>query len=228
MRIIDKNTDFYDYFQGIYVDRSITFDRTDSFLVTRELMCDYLYDTRSRSRYEFLLLQVCNTFWLFLAEITKRTSYGKPQDYNIILLETWKDYTSNRQLIKFDVIAYRWMRCIWSYNKQSGCYEYDKDKILQNSGVLARSVVEHNYFVQESINKFVVRSGDRTEKECHIPILKACGVSGYIDPLEMYLSIEEYFSLEKTASERTESIGITNKEKIENHGFDVKKSFRGK
>jgi len=32
--------------------------------------------------------------------------------------------------------------------------------------------------------------------------------------------------LEKTASERRESIGLTDIEKIENHGFDKKVSFR--
>lgn len=49
-----------------------------------------------------------------------------------------------------------------------------------------------------------------------------------IDPLEIYLSLEEYFLLEKSSLERVSSINITDKEKIENHGFDVKTSFRGK
>ncbi len=31
MRIIDKNTDFYDCCQNMYRDNSLTFDRTDSF-----------------------------------------------------------------------------------------------------------------------------------------------------------------------------------------------------
>ena len=42
MRIIDKNTDFYDFYQGIYRDDTITFDRTESFLLTKELMCEDL------------------------------------------------------------------------------------------------------------------------------------------------------------------------------------------
>lgn len=41
------------------------------------------------------------------------------------------------------------------------------------------------------------------------------------------ISLEEHFSHEKTSSERTTSVGITDKEKIENHGFDVRTSFRG-
>ena len=53
-------------------------------------------------------------------------------------------------------------------------------------------------------------------------------MADYIDPLEMFLSLEEYFSLEKQANERSESIGLTDKERIENHGFSTKTSFRGK
>ena len=40
MRIIDKNADYYDFWQGVYRDDSITFDRTDSFALTKELVCD--------------------------------------------------------------------------------------------------------------------------------------------------------------------------------------------
>ena len=231
MRIIDKNTDFYDYLQGIYVDHSITFDRTDSFLLTKEMMCDYLSDIRwqiGTSRYKFLLLQVCNTFWLFLAEIIKMTSDDKPEDYDIMLLDGWKDYTVPRQLIRLDMIGFNWFSCIKSYSYKNRCYEYDKGKIIINSGLLVQAVISKDYHIQRSIDKYVVCKGDHTKKECHIPILKACGIAEFIDPLKMYLAIEEYFSLEKTSSERTTSVGITDKEKIENHGFDVKRSFRGK
>jgi hypothetical protein len=46
--------------------------------------------------------------------------------------------------------------------------------------------------------------------------------------LDIYNAFEEYFSLERTSTERTESVGLTDKEKITNHGFDTKISFRGK
>lgn len=38
MRIIDKNSDFYDYFQNIYYDNSLTFDRRSSFILTKEMI----------------------------------------------------------------------------------------------------------------------------------------------------------------------------------------------
>ena len=69
--------------------------------------------------------------------------------------------------------------------------------------------------------------GDYIEEYKHIPLLKASGLSQFLMPLEVYLSLEEHFSHEKTSNERTTSVDITDKEKIENHGFDVKTSFRG-
>ncbi len=77
IRIIDKNTDYYDYWQTVYPDSSIIFDRTDSFLLTKDIFCEHLHTVRNRYRftkghklYNLVLLQVCNTFWLFLVEIT--------------------------------------------------------------------------------------------------------------------------------------------------------------
>ena len=43
MKIIDKNSDFYDYFSNIYYDNSLTFDRTNSFLLTKEIICNSLF-----------------------------------------------------------------------------------------------------------------------------------------------------------------------------------------
>jgi hypothetical protein len=67
MRIIDKNTDFYDFYQNIYRDNSITFDRTDSFMLTKDIICsklNYQFNSKVNNK-RFALLQVCNTFWLF-------------------------------------------------------------------------------------------------------------------------------------------------------------------
>ena len=42
MRIIDNNTDYYDWLQNVYPDDSLVFDRRDSFLVTKEIFCNHL------------------------------------------------------------------------------------------------------------------------------------------------------------------------------------------
>lgn len=236
MRIIDKNTDFYDFYQNIYRDNSVTFDRTDSFLLTKEIMCDHLDSRRYRflnetERLNFVLLQVCNSFWLFLAEITAENDYRRPTDYKIELLKNWKCYDKERRMISLDVInfgiaAYRLIQQERHWNL------YDKEKIINRVNTLAELIDQNDFEIRSSIDCHTIcKSGKRDEIitiDKHIPLLKACGIAELIDPLEIYLAFEEYFSLEKSSAERTESNGLTNDEKIGNHGFDLKKSFRGK
>lgn len=233
MKIIDKNIDFYDYLQGIYRDFSVTFDRTDSFVLTKELMCSSLhrardnlyrignnsYETGTSTDSRFVLLQVCNTFWLSLAKITKKDSYDMPLDYEMELLTSWKNYCKKRELIKLDIISFG-----WKINRQI-C---KSTNITSQVDVLTQAIDMNDYRVRDSVNKCIVRKAGNTYEEKHIPIFKASGMAKCIDPLEIYLSLEEYFLLEKSSLERVSSINITDKEKIENHGFDVKTSFRGK
>lgn len=237
MRIIDKNTDFYDYLQNIYRDDSIVFDRTDSFVLTKDEMRNYLdyYTTLLNDRFAFCLLQVCNAFWLFLIDVTKTDGkYGDcAKGYSVVLLEKWKNYSKQRMLINLNLISFGWTTTRFIRNRRNH-NEFDISKIKDNSKVLVDAVNTNNYDIERSINEHTIyldgwyRDEDNRRIEKHIPLLKASGLAGCIDPQEIYLSFEEYFSSEKTNSERTESIGITDKEKIENHGFDVKASFRGK
>lgn len=239
MRIIDKQTDFYDYYQNIYLDNSITFDRTDSFLLTKDMMCEYLRDTGLYSRhirrddpYRFVLLQICNTFWLFLAEIKKTDEYDRPLDYTMELITTWKNYDKQRCLTKFDIISFG-QDIRRSLRQKKNTSMYDRSKIFDRANVLAQAVDWDNYNISKSINRHVIYKGgflygENEKIEKHIPLLKACGISRCVDPLEIFLAFEEYFSLEKSSKERTTSVGLTDEEKITNHGFDAKTSFRGK
>lgn len=233
MRIIDKNTDFYDYWQNIYIDRSTTFDRTDSFLLTKSMLCDHLYWIRSRFHtwrdepQVFVLLQICHTFWLFLLEVTQATDeYDRPKDYTVELVTTWKNYDKQRALLKLDVVRFSWdiYRLLgfgWNLRKVSS------EMVISRANDLIQAVNSGNYDIERSIDKHTIYKGDGTKIEKHIPLLKACGIAACIDPLEVYLAFEEYFSLEKSSLERTASVGLTNEEKIGNHGFDMKTSFRG-
>lgn len=231
MRIIDKNTDFYDYLQGIYRDDSITFDRTDSFMLTKNIMCEYLNrwsDARRKNRpWGFVLLQICNSFWLFVIKITKQTDspYYYPENYTVDLISKWDNYKKPRHLMRLDLIDFG----INIYQK--GWYkwfEIDELKLKDHADDLMHAIDQNNYRLDVAINKYTYYGGDGTKKEKHIPLLKASGLATWIDPLDAYLAFERYFLLEKSSLERTESVGLTDKEKIGNHGFDVKTSFRGK
>lgn len=237
MRILDKNTDFYDYLQNVYKDDTFTFDRTDSFLLTKELMCNHLYVRRTysprkdkdRKHYNFVLLQICNTFWLFLVEITAIDEYDRPVDYEMELVTSWREYNKPRVLCDLSVIEFHYA-IGGQISLANGWWSvgYDRDKVHEKAGILVQAVNTNDYKVKSRIDRHVIYYGnynDKTEK--HIPLLKACGIASLVDPLDVYLSFEEYFSLEKTASERREPIGTTDKDKIESHGFDTKISFRG-
>lgn len=114
MRIIDSNKDFYDFYQNIYRDSSLTFDRRDSYNLSREEFADHFYyDEHNKywyrgdtSKVQYVLLQVCNTFWLFELTIVRTNSYGKCKEYSLHLLETWKDYNAKIELIRLSHIRF--------------------------------------------------------------------------------------------------------------------------
>lgn len=215
MKILDKNTDFYDYVQYMYRDDTYTFDRRDSFVLTKEMLCGHLYwyDHRKTG---YILLQVCNSFWLFKANLEYDKSFSyRVADYDLTLVGTWKNYSTQRVLYNLSIIK----------------FDFFKIRRLpdeMNGSDLIDAVKHRNYEIIDAINKFVIYNGDHTKKVKTIPLLSECGLSKYIEPLDIYLSLEEYFSLEAQANERTEPIGATNEDKIVRHGFDLKTSFRGK
>ncbi len=229
LRIIDKNNDFYDYLQNVYRDNSIVFDRTDSYVLTKELICERLFGCELNSQH-FVLLQVCNTFWLFLLEITEESPlWNRPVNYKVELIATWKNYNKERVLIKFEILkTFRWNILKFISNNSWRDFQYDRKKIAERVDVLIQAIDTGDYRIACSFDKHTVTYGNGEKVEKHTPLLKASGFSSCIDPLDIFLAFEEYFSAEKSAIEKTESKGITDKERIENHGFDTKTSFRGR
>lgn len=238
MRIIDKNKDFYDYLQGIYLDQLLVFDRTGSFVLTKQALCDCIPEYARRPGC-FVLLQVCNTFWLYYARRVRKKDalVFEQSEYNFELVTSWKNYNKQRQLLKLDLIDFSagdifpntWM--FWRYeNNDKMAATLASVNFAEKKDLLIAAVDTNNYRVLKCLNHYNTRIGwcSNLRTKYHIPILSSSGLVGGIDPLDMYRSIEEYLSFEKTASERTESIGLTDKERIANHGFDVKCSFRGK
>ena len=236
MRIIDKNTDFYDYLQETDKD-SLVFDRTDSFILTKEdlvarLERDSKWDYKKRKwvtrplSYNFLLLQAGNKFWLFLASLPENKDA-----YDLELVTQWDNYDLDRALIKLDLIEFAWS-IMWEISDKKGSRynsEIDLSKLHEKADLLVQAVNTKDYKLVRNLNYYSYYVGDFNKKiEKHIPILKACGIANLIDPLVFYLAIDEYFSLEKQASERIDAEGTTNNDKIVNHGFDTKTSFRGK
>lgn len=218
MRIIDKQHDFYDYLQD--PTDTIVFDRRGSFLLTKEMIIEkiedkyrYIWDKEDE---RYLLLQCGVMYWLIEATLNKSCT-----DYTLKLICKIKNYNKQRVLIKLTCIRapYSLLKILKSNKKQ--------DTIDYSSYI--NGIDKYDELCTLSYNKKYTdfKKSYKIEEQT-IPILKPSGIGNIIDPIDIFTAIEEYFSMEKTESERTEPIGATNNDKIIMHGFDTKTSFRGK
>lgn len=224
MRIIDKKTDYYDYLQNNGDD--LVFDRRGS----RDLSKEEIMETLKMMRYHsdgvnphiFLVLQCGATYWLFSVSgsIEKVDFREIIKDYDIELLSTWKDYNHSLELLSLKVIDFNES---WKYDFYDRKWRrrklertLSKEKLRGKVPMLRDAAINRDYRVYEEYNNkgFL--------------LLKSSGIPNMIGPEEIYNAIDEYFSLEKTAAESTVAEGTTNNDKIKNHGFDTKTSFRGK
>lgn len=221
MRIIDKNTDFYDYLQDIYRDNNITFDRTDSFLLTKDIIraalgvqrkFNYLYKT-GKPEYQYILLQIGFSYWLFIVEITSVDNYRDVKEYNIDLLTKWKNYDSPSTIISLEIVNFERKTVFGKKN-----LGVDKEYFMKRAPIFENAVrhkeYESHYNFCDYLHLRDLKDRYYVQTYGRIPLLKASGLSRFLIPLEVYLSLEEHFSHEKTSNERTTSVNITDKEKL--------------
>lgn len=209
MRIVNsKIYDIYDYLQDY--DDTIIFDRKDSFMLTKDMVYTALYYTGSKPQ-KFILMQCGVRYWLFLATINNKS-------FDVELLSTWKNYNRCKELIKIDVVSFYDTFRFYEYRKG-----FNHDKLIKDVDSLVNNINTSNYHIEKTICPCKMYN-----KVYNIPILKSSGFIASVNPEDIFYAIEEYFSLEKTANERTTANGTTNNDKITSHGFDLKTSFRGK
>ena len=233
MRIIDKNTDYYDYLQNS--EDTLVFDRRGSYLLTKEKFCNALepnyylnqYNVKSEKLYyKYVLLQCGATFWLIVVHVLNYNNYNRPANYELQLIATWKDYDKPRALLKLDEVSFNYYTI--SRPKKGETYH---DAIEFSIQRMINAIKANDIHKLHSMNgdvKYTDYKGTWKKELSTIPILTACGISEIIDPIDIFTAIEEHFSLCKTESERIDPIGATNDDKITMHGFDTKTSFRGK
>lgn len=215
MRIVNsKIYDIYDYLQDY--DDTIIFDRKDSFMLTKDIVFDALYYTGSKKQ-KFVLMQCGVRYWLFLVTLEDNSNYTN-KNFDTELLATWKNYNRGRAIIKIDTINFYDMFKFYEYRKG-----FNHDKLIKDIDSLVNNINTGNYNVAKSICPCKMYN-----RVYNIPILKSSGLIASVNPEDIFYAIEEYFSLEKTANERTVANGTTNNDKITSHGFDLKTSFRGK
>ena len=236
MRIIDKNTDFYDYLQ---VDTdTLVFDRRGSYLIDKDWMYGSLRSYRNNKGYRFLLLQCGATFWLIFAKVTEVEITRRVEDYSLEVLSTWRDYDKPNRLLTLEIIDPSYS--LWKkFYKKGGSWRKlnrkDPSSVIEvlkeNIDDLKNSVIRNDYYVEYTAFKSDLEQNiyvDDKNKQFTYPLLKASGLAEILDPVTLFASVEEYFLIEKLKAERTDPIGITDIDKVESHGFDKKTSFRGR
>ena len=147
--------DFYDYCQSIYSDTLNTFDRRDSYNLSKEeFASNFKVDLRwlnrkyiqrtNRDYNRIIVLQVCNTFWMFLLTITKTDEYGNCKDYDLVLLNHWQDYAVKREKLKLCQPAFRFTTVGFHDNLED-------PKVIENM----RQAIHTNDLMDETIyNQF--------------------------------------------------------------------------
>ena len=227
MRIIDKQTDYYDYLQDNGDD--LVFDRRGSRSLSREEIMEtitIMLNSYVHVPHVFLVLQCGATYWLFsvvgtVGKADYREIYReRVEDYDIELLSTWKDYGHPLELLNLKAIDFNESWKYDFYDKKWRRRKLErilvKEKLRELSSTLRDAVISRDYKVY------------REYGTKGFLLLKSSGIPNVVGPEEIYNAIDEYFSLKKTAAESTVAEGTTNNDKIKNHGFDVKTSFRGK
>lgn|SRR5574344_78507 len=229
MKILDKYKDYYDFLSHtIDSDDTIFFDRRgstlfypisiniDDSMTEKDIIKFATYDMSFDRK---CILGLYSGYSLFLFEVKTLPSEDENDPHRF-------------QLENSD----RYMTYSISYIGSRKNYERDiHEPILEFYSLTDNSPFNVRYkkgykspnFVTSNLkNAKVRRIWDTYEtKEYSVPILKDTFIAKFIHPEDIYYSIEEFISSKKNDID-TESKGLTDKEKVINHGFDTKSSFR--
>ena len=204
MQILDKNKDFYDFYQNIYIDKTYTFDRRKSVYFHKEDWNEIFYN--DERNYIYYVLQVGYSRYLYkITYLDVSTGWVIHLDnYKVELVKYWKNYDN---LVDFEFgIAEK----LESYGYKNYHPLYEKQSIDS----LYNTELKKAYLYASRL------------KGRSYPILCESGIASCTDSHQLYMDIEEWLSAQKERELRTESKDITDKQKIVNHGFDTRESFR--
>ena len=204
MRIISKVHDFYDYLQN--PTDKIVFDRRGAAVVKKEDLARFI-NTCDRGAVVCMIVR-CGTlnllFRIYSDGIGRHdfiNSAALPK-YSLELLDSWKQY----DVANVDTAT---GACIFELKRY-----YKADSSTEKIKAAVKNGDYYRYPLGGYKNQNM--------------IFADLGFAALVNPFEVFSAIEEYFSLKRQATERTEPLGVTNDDKIVMHGFDTKTSFRGK
>lgn len=215
LRIIDKNKDYYDYFaHQVDSDDGVTFDRRGSIPLQHEDFFNILSKHVKEHKYHQHL------YWF---------SPKEPVEYNK-LFAVRAGIALFLIGLKLDIDETDFRNCILkSYSmeliKTFEDFNY-RGKVLD---IVSVECEKYHLHALNKKNLENIKLTELTMRHFGLPdgfyILKNIGIPAMISPEKIYYGMETYlFSLKNDKD--CESTGLTDCEKIVNHGFDKKTSFR--
>lgn len=199
MFIIDKNKDYYDYFSNIYgCDKNITFDRRGSIIITDETVTSlYRYN---KNEEQFIILEIGNVqYFIRLYDLVLKKAdylYSTAEVFVSIKMEIVNIFRDNKNIYGFPI-------SIRSVEIPFRSYHYDK-----KTGKFITDYTEYSV-----TNTIVI----------NLPILANTQLTRLINPEEIWKELSNYISSLKNDKN---SVFVPDIQKVVNHGFDKKESFR--
>ena len=136
MQIIDKLKDYYDYYQNIYIDKTLAFDRRGSYYLSDQLMLNYFKDRWDKKVFKqmYWLLQAGYDNWLIKAYDPVYTEGPWPlgitiEDCKTKLVRHWKNY-DHCNLLKLTVPTRKGYDDVWDYSLYGPAHgSYNEEKV---------------------------------------------------------------------------------------------------
>jgi hypothetical protein len=202
MYIIDKNKDYYDYYKGIYgIDKTITYDRRGSTVLSEKRLLDIFtpFDFHRVKSIEYFVLEVGTVQYLFRVEV----------HYSLVGINNVSEPYEGEFALNNVFKDHRHY-----FNKEIS---------------IVPAKINHGWYWRNKQNEDkLVKSWDEIEllkdRMVNNPIIKDTSIASFIDPKDIWIELTNFIS--SKYNDKTVDIVNTDVDKIVNHGFDKKLSFR--
>lgn len=140
------------------------------------------------------------------------------------VIQPYKLFTEKNFPKVFEKIRETAKRYSWEYLRWSGYKDFEQGKRFPFLDEIARSVNAPVFMVESVVRE---RDSSTVTIESNIPILADYEIPSLITPEQMYQDISYYVANTMHVSpDLVVNDNMSNKEKIVQHGFDLKQSFR--
>lgn len=206
MRIISKFVDYYDYAVQFDLD-GIEYYRPSRFDQLFDCMC-FGINAVGCYRHPFDLLFVAGEVW----PVVRKNPYltgQKGASIRLATREDWKNSNSFRSLLY-------------------GGNSYQTGQTLEIESGVQAILVDLSKTLKSPV--YSLRRDYMTRSMClvpWVPVLSTTGIQDYVSAEQMYQNIEWYLmNVLRDSPDTKPPVEVSNEQKILQHGFDVKQSFR--